>query len=128
MNLLLDTCTFLWMVDDVTQLGPHARKALEDPANRLVLHQASCWEIQIKFDLGKLPLARPPREIISDGLSLHGIDYECLQDETIWHLQKLPPLHRDPFDRVLVSYALCNGLKLVTPDPHITEYPVPTIW
>jgi len=128
MNLLLDTCTFLWMIDDVSNLGPEARVALEDASNQLVLHQASCWEIQIKYDLGKLALARSPREIISQGIAMHGIEYHSLQDEGIWHLQKLPPIHRDPFDRILISHALCQGLKLATPDPRIAQYPVAIIW
>ena len=128
MNLLLDTCTFLWMVDEVSNLGGEARAALEDGANRLTVHQASCWEIQMKYDLGKLPFNRPPREIIRDGMAMHGIEYQCLQDETIWHLQKLPPIHGDPFDRILISHALCHGMRLVTPDPRIAKYPVPVIW
>jgi PIN domain nuclease of toxin-antitoxin system len=127
-NILLDTCTFLWMIDDVSMLGPAIRPALEDASNRVILHQASCWEIQIKHDLGKLPLARPPREILRDGIAAHAIDYQTLQDEDIWHLGKVPSLHGDPFDRILISHALCQGLKLATPDPEIARYPVPILW
>jgi PIN domain nuclease of toxin-antitoxin system len=116
------------MVDDVSNLGHEVRGALEDGANRVVLHQASCWEIQIKYDLGKLPLARPPREILRDGIALHGLEYRTLEDETIWHLQKLPAIHGDPFDRILVSHASLHGLKLATPDPRIARYPVAVIW
>jgi len=128
MTILLDTCTFLWLVDDLTMLGPEIRPALEDASNRLIFHQASSWEIQIKYDLGKLPLARPPREIIRDGIGLHAIEYQRLQDDDIWLLQKLPDFHRDPFDRLLISHALCQGLKLGTPDPEIAKYPVQVIW
>jgi PIN domain nuclease of toxin-antitoxin system len=91
MNILLDTCAFLWMIDDVGQLGPQIRPALENSENRVILHQASMWEIQIKYDLGKLPLARLPREIISDGIQAHIVEYCPLQNEDIWHLHKLPP-------------------------------------
>jgi PIN domain nuclease of toxin-antitoxin system len=127
-KILLDTCTFLWMVDQVDQLGSVVRAALEDATNELVFHQASSWEIQIKYDLGKLPLARPPKEIITDGLRAHDIQYQVLQDEDIWHLRKLPPIHGDPFDRMLIAHALCNGLKLASPDPRIARYPVPILW
>jgi PIN domain nuclease of toxin-antitoxin system len=127
-NILLDTCAFLWLIDDVTMLGGEIRPLLEDASNRLILHQASSWEIQIKYNLGKLPLARPPREIVRDGLAAHGIEYQRLLDEDIWHLQKLPAIHGDPFDRILISHALCHGLKLATPDPEIAKYPVPVIW
>jgi PIN domain nuclease of toxin-antitoxin system len=128
MNILLDTCAFLWMIDDVGQLGPQIRPALENSENRVILHQASMWEIQIKYDLGKLPLARLPREIISDGIQAHIVEYCPLQNEDIWHLHKLPPIHRDPFDRILIAHALCHGLHLASPDPLIAQYPVQAIW
>lgn len=128
MNILLDTCTFLWMIDEVKRLSPKVREALEDGRNRLVFHQASSWEIQIKYQLGKLPLSNPPKEIVEKGLSAHGIEYQPMSDAEIWHLQKLPELHRDPFDRILISYALCEGLKFASPDPEVHKYPVPILW
>lgn len=128
MNILLDTCTFLWMIDEVDKLGDRVRSALEDSSNRVIFHQASTWEIQIKYDLGKLPLGRDPREIVRDGLVAHGVEYQTLQDEEIWHLQKLPPIHGDPFDRILIAHALSNGLRFASPDPQIAKYPVQIIW
>lgn len=116
------------MIDDVSMLGPEIRPLLEDASTRVILHQASCWEIQIKFDLGKLPLKRPPREIVTDGLRAHAVEYHPFQDADIWHLGKMPQLHSDPFDRILISHALCEGLRLATPDPAIHKYPVATIW
>lgn len=128
MNILLDTCTFLWMLDDVARLGKSVRPLLEDASNRLVLHQASSWEIQIKHDLGKLGLSRSPEEIVREGVERAGIEYRTLRDEEIWHLQKLPLLHGDPFDRILIACAQCDGLKLATPDPNIARYPLPVVW
>lgn len=128
MKLLLDTCCFLWMIDQVECLSPKAIEALENNTNELVLHQASSWEIQLKYDRGKLPLSRPPSEIIPEAISVHGIRYQTIQDSDIWHLQKLPDHHRDPFDRLLISHALYEGFKIVTPDPEIHKYPVPVIW
>jgi len=127
-NLLLDTCTFLWMLDEVDHLSPLVRESLEDGTNNLVLHQASSWEIQIKFQLGKLALARSPEALVKAGLKTYGITYHPLSDAAIWHLQKLPLLHRDPFDRILIAHALCEGLKLVSPDPLIHPYPVAILW
>jgi PIN domain nuclease of toxin-antitoxin system len=77
---------------------------------------------------GKLPLARPPRELIPEALRDHDVQYHGLQDEEIWHLEKLPALHRDPFDRLLIAHALCEGLRVVSPDPWIARYPVPVLW
>jgi len=128
MNLLLDTCTFLWMIGREEQLSPSAREALEDGSNTLFLSQVSAWEIQIKYQRGNLSLTDTPDKIVGAGLRLHGIYYETLANEAIWHLQKLPEIHKDPFDRLLISHALTRGYKLVTPDPEIAKYPVPVIW
>lgn len=128
MKLLLDTCTFLWMIAHEEKLSPPAREALEDGGNTLVLNQVSAWEIQIKYQTGKLKLKDCPEILIRDGLKLHGVDYEPLADEAIWHLGKLPEHHKDPFDRMLVASALTCGMKVVTPDHKIHAYPVPIIW
>lgn len=128
MRLLLDTCTFLWMIDEVENLSEKARENLEDGQNELMVHQASSWEIQIKYQTGKLDLRCPPEELLKEGLKRHRIGYARIQDEEIWQLQKLPTHHRDPFDRLLISSALCCGMRLVTPDPQIHKYPVPIVW
>ena len=128
MKLLLDTCSFLWLIDQTENLSESAKTALEDCSNELILHQMSSWEIQIKYQTGKLKLRYPPKEWICKGLELHGIEYARLSDTEIWHLNKLPWLHRDPFDRLLISSALCEGMRLVTPDPEIHKYPVPVLW
>ncbi len=128
MNLLLDTCTFLWMIGAPRNLSPLARDLLEDSGNTVFFHQASAWEVQIKFQKGKLKLSGKPQFIVSEGLRLHQIAYAKLNDEAIWHLSKLPDHHKNPFDRILIATALCEGMKMVTPDPKIHAYPVPVIW
>ncbi len=50
---------------------------------------------------------------------MHGIEYQPLGDAEIWHLQKLPNIHQDPFDRIIISHALCEGLKFASPDPEV---------
>jgi len=128
MKLLLDTCTFLWLSDRTDLLSESARTALATTENELRLHQASAWETQIKYSLGKLRLKLPPREFVPLALARHGVAYDQLTDESIWLLDKLPALHRDPFDRLLIAHALLGGMTIVTPDPHIHRYPVPTLW
>ncbi len=102
MNLLLDTCTFLWMAGAVEQLSAPASLALEDTRNHLILHQGSLWEIQIKYQTGKLLLADAPQVLVEAGLRKHSVHFHSLRNEDIWHLQKLPSHHRDPFDRILL--------------------------
>ena len=128
MKLLLDTCTFLWMIDSTEHLSSKAREALEDPSNSLAFHQVSAWEIQIKYQSGKLKLATEPEVLIQEATSKLNLDYKPLQNDDIWLLQKLPSYHKDPFDRILIAHALSEGMKLVTPDPHIHKSPVPVFW
>lgn len=128
MRLLLDTCAFLWMIGDAAKLSPRAREALEDGDNTLVLNQVSAWEIQIKAQSGKLALEGDPEWIVREGIDLHGVVYERLADEAIWHLAKLPDYHRDPFDRLLIASALTGGLKMVTPDRKISRYSLAVVW
>jgi PIN domain nuclease of toxin-antitoxin system len=128
MTCLLDTCTFLWLTDRTENLSPPAREALENPANTLVLSQVSLLEIQIKFDRGKLALALPPKDFVTQAIERHGLRSLRLEDEHIWAQGKLPLIHSDPFDRLLIAQALHEGMMIVTPDRQIETYPVRTHW
>jgi PIN domain nuclease of toxin-antitoxin system len=128
MKLLLDTCTFLWLAADDPQLSPRARDACRDPGNRVYLSALSAWEIAIKHRLGRLPLPEPPSRYVAsrrDWLGLEPLDFD---DAAATHDALLPALHRDPFDRGLVSQAILLGMSIVTPDPAIARYPAPTYW
>lgn len=128
MICLLDTCTFLWLTDHAEHLSAAARSVLEDPANALVLSQVSSFEIQIKYNRGKLPLAVPPQDFIAQAIEKFGLAYLRLEDAHLWAKGKLPLLHRDPFDRLLIAQASHEGMMIVTPDPHIHSYPIRVLW
>ena len=128
MRLLLDTCTFLWLIGGSDNVSARARAAFEDPDNEVFLSAASAWEIAIKSQLGRLPLPEPAASFVPSQRSAHGIDPLPIDEEATLHLAKLPPLHRDPFDRILVAQALVGGLVLVTPDDAVRQYPVRTLW
>ncbi len=128
MTVLLDTCVFLWLADEKHRLSVTARKILEDASNTLRLHQVSPWEIQIKYSLGKLPLPHPPRVAVPEAVKRLKLDYRTLDEETVYTLEKVPPFHRDPFDRLLIAHAIHEGLPILTPDPLIQPYPVRVIW
>lgn len=128
MKLLLDTCVFLWAVDETEHLSPAAQSALQDPVNDLVFHQISVLEIQIKHSLGKLPLKSPPSAFLLKAEASLGTIRHTLDDAAMSILGNLPWNHRDPFDRVLVAHAIYHGLTLVTPDPNIHRYPVRVLW
>jgi len=127
-RLLLDTCTFLWIVGGSPEVSPRARQAFADPANEAFLSAASAWEIAVKHRLGRLPLPAPPDEFVPAQRVAHGIEPLPVDEEAALHVGKLPDLHRDPFDRLLVAQAMVAGLVLLTPDEPIRQYPVRTLW
>ena len=128
MAVLLDTCTFLWVVRDAPEISPLARQIFVDPDNTIYLSAVSAWEIIVKHRLGRLPLADLPHIYIPAERSRHGILSLPLDEEAVCALTKLPALHSDPFDRMLVCQAIAHGLTLLTPDAQIHRYPVNVKW
>ena len=128
MKLLLDTCTFLWIVAGAPELSDRARLAFTTPDNEVYLSAVSAWEIAVKHGLGRLPLPSPPSDFIPEMRQRHGITDLALSEEAALFLGKLPAIHRDPFDRMLICQATVKGLVLLTPDEQIMSYPVRTLW
>lgn len=127
MRVLVDTCTFLWMADDAPELSRQARIAVTNPDNDVYFSTASVWEIVIKHALGKLPLPEPPRQFVPTQRALLALTTLPIEEAAVLALDRLPALHRDPFDRILVCQALAHGLVIVSPDPQIQQYPIPTL-
>lgn len=128
MRLLLDTATFLWLVEGDAKLSTAAGEAIADAANQVFLSAASAWEIAIKHSLGRLDLQGLPEEFVPQQRRLHRVDTLPITEDTTLQVGKLPDLHRDPFDRLIVAQAIVGGLTVVTPDRLIKAYPVPTLW
>ena len=128
MKLLLDTCTFLWIITDDPSLSPRAKGLFVNPENDVYLSVASTWEIAVKYKLGKLPLPESPEKYIPQKREQHDIETLSLNEEATLYLPKLPDLHRDPFDRILICQAIVEGLCLLTLDERITQYPVHSQW
>ena len=128
MRCLLDTCTFLWIVAGAKELSPAAKEIFTNPANEILLSAVSVWEISVKHALGKLPMPSAIERFILDQRERHGIAALPLNERAVLHLHKLPLLHRDPFDRMLICQAIEHDCLLLTPDPLITQYPVRTRW
>lgn len=126
--LLLDTCTFLWWATDDPSVPEAVRVRLRDADEQVFLSAVSVWEICSKFALGKLPLPVMPSEYVPDRRKRLGIAPLALEETDVVTVAKLPPLHRDPFDRMLVAQAISRGLTLVTPDPAVLAYPCMTWW
>jgi PIN domain nuclease of toxin-antitoxin system len=128
MNILLDTCTFLWIAAGSSELSDRAREVFATPDNDVFLSSVSAWEIAVKTALGKLPLPSPPDRFVPEVREMHGIEPLPLAEAACLLTAKLPPLHRDPFDRMLVCQAMAEAMAVLTPDPDIARYPVRTIW
>ncbi len=128
MNVLLDTCTFLWVTLSPEKLSPTAGKVFIDPLNEIFLSPASAWEISIKYNLGHLSLAQPPSIFIPQQRSLHTIRESVIREAETLLLESLPLHHKDPFDRLLVCQAKANGWSILTPDTHFQPYGVPVLW
>jgi PIN domain nuclease of toxin-antitoxin system len=127
-KLLLDTCAFLWIATGDRALSRAAREAFTDPSNEVYLSAISAWEIALKHALGKLPLPEPPMVLVPNLRGRHHIEALPLDERAALAVAQLPELHRDPFDRMLICQTIMGGFMLVTPDPLITQYAVPTLW
>lgn len=124
MRILLDTHIFLWFISGDTYLSTDIRDAIRDPDNEVYLSAVSVWEAIVKYQLGKLPLPEPPETYLPKQRDLHQISSLNLDENSVIQLSKLPPLHRDPFDRMLICQALQNDLTIATVDTAIRAYSV----
>jgi PIN domain nuclease of toxin-antitoxin system len=122
---LLDTSTLLWALGEPERLSPRARRLIEAGEN--VVSVASYWEIVIKAGKGLLTISDLPTWW-RQATELMAARVLPIRASHITALAALPPLHKDPFDRILIAQAKAEGLGLVTSDGPIGEYPIQTIW
>lgn len=126
MRLLLDTHIFLWLNTEPERLGQRL-SLIEDQRSELLLSAASSWEIAIKHGLGRLPLPEPPDRYVPARIRAVGATALAIEHTHALAVAALPPLHRDPFDRLLVAQAGLLDVPILTADPIIAEYPVQTL-
>ena len=124
MKLLLDTQLLLWAAGMPDRLSVSARRLLNNPRNELLFSAASLWEITIKNSLGRADFRVEPR-LLRRGLLDNGYAELPITGQHAVSVDTLPSLHRDPFDRLLVSQALCEGITLLTTDAQLARYPGP---
>ena len=128
MTLLLDTQAFLWVAIDDEQMPRSLKAVLRDPAHDLYLSAISSWEITVKATAGKLRLPMTAWAFILESRERLGVQALSLQETAVAHVTKLPEIHRDPFDRMLVCQAIQHNMTIVTSDAQIKRYPVKTLW
>jgi PIN domain nuclease of toxin-antitoxin system len=127
MKFLLDTHVFLWSLTG-ENLSYAARDAFLDTNNQLFLSAASYWEICIKQSIGKLQLAPDWADIFDRELAANSIQWLPIEKAHCRQIGQLPPLHGDPFDRLLIAQAQCESMTLLTANSNIQAYPVETFW
>ena len=128
MKLLLDTHAFLWWILDDEQLSTRVRALIEDGSNEILISSASAWEIAIKCRIGKLSLPANPSVFVPEQLSINRFSTLAISVSHALHVHNLPNIHRDPFDRILVSQGQLEKMPILTHDSGINQYDVDTIW
>ena len=127
MRYLLDTHTVIWYLDNSRRLPPRTEEIIDDDNNRVYISSISLWETAIKVNLGKLELNSTFDQFLEN---VRNSDFGILQikDAYLKKLSILPSVHRDPFDRLLISTALVENLTLITEDDTVRKYNVSWIW
>jgi PIN domain nuclease of toxin-antitoxin system len=125
-KLLLDTHVFLWLQTEPERLGVHLA-VVENRRAELLLSAVSSWEIAIKHGLGRLALPEPPEHYVPDRMRAIGAAGLAIEHSHALAVSSLPPLHRDPFDRLLVAQAVVLGVAILTADPVVAQYSVETL-
>jgi PIN domain nuclease of toxin-antitoxin system len=124
MKLLLDTHLLLWAGGQPNRLSATARKSIDTSANELLFSAASIWEVAIKRGLGRNEFQADPR-LLRRGLLDNGYNELPILSDHVVAIDSLPPIHKDPFDRLLVAQAMVEGLTLLTSDSVVAQYPGP---
>lgn len=127
-GLLLDTHAFLWFIWEDPNLSSTARTLIEDPVNRKIVSIATCWEIAIKSGLQRLSLGEPASTFLPRELAANNFDLLEIQLRHATLVETLPPHHHDPFDRLLIAQAVCEGLPIVGRDGVFDQYSIPRLW
>ena len=124
MKLLLDTHLLLWAAGEPRRLPKPARILLDNPDNELLFSAASLWEVLIKRGLGREDFAVDAR-LLRRGLLDNGYSELPIVSDHVVAIDSLPPIHKDPFDRLLVAQATVEGVTLLTNDCRVSRYPGP---
>jgi PIN domain nuclease of toxin-antitoxin system len=124
MRFLLDTHFVLWLPINFREIRTEARKILLNPDNQFVFSVSSIWEIAIKKGLGRPDFPHDPREM-RKLLIENGYGELTIESRHVVMVDSMPPIHKDPFDRILIAQAMVEGITLLTADPVIAKYPGP---
>lgn len=121
MKLLLDTHLLIWAADSIERVPRGARALMADPENELIFSVASIWEIAIKRGLNR-PDFQVDARMLRRGLIDNGYSELPILSEHAVAIDALPPIHKDPFDRLLIAQSMVEGITLLTDDATVAQY------
>ncbi len=128
MNVLLDTCGFLWLAFDKRKLSQIGVDIIDDESNVLFLSDVNLWEITLKNSAGKLPLPNHPSEWLTSRRRFFGAKALPIREAAIFLTSDLPCQHSDPFDRLIAAQAIENQLTILSPDKPLSLLGAKRIW
>ena len=128
MRYLLDTSSFLWYVSDHHRLSTAATERLDDPVSTIHLSLVSIWEVAIKFNMGKLDLPVPFDEFVDTTIHSYSLRLLNIQIPHLRRVARMPLLHRDPFDRLIIAQSQVENIPVITSDATFDRYPVQRVW
>lgn len=126
-NLLIDTQSFIWFVEDNKQLPATVRALMNDGRHQLTISIACLWEIAIKVSLSKLVLSTDIATMMNEAQA-NGFEFLPILPAHLITLSTLDFIHRDPFDRIMIAQAITENLPVVTSDDVFEQYPVKRLW
>jgi len=127
MNYLLDTHAIIWLVKDSDKMPQKLKEIVKDPRNNIAICTISFWEIAIKMSIGKMEKNIDLNNVISE-LRKNGFDFFQIEYEYLKGLSKLPFIHKDPFDRLIIATAIAENMTIISVDENIQKYDVSWIW
>ena len=128
MRLLLDTHAFLWWLAGNERLSMTGRQAIDDAGNDVVVSAVSAWEITTKHRIGKLPEASAVAHDVAGAIASQGFEELPITVDDAERAGRLPGLHRDPFDRMLIAQAIAHDMTIISIDGRFDQYGVNRIW
>lgn len=125
MRVLIDTHIFLWFYLEPHRIGKNAQNFLQDTfKNDIFVSYVTAWEIAIKYGIGKLKTPDVPEIWVADRIRRAGFSRLPIEMRHTLRVHNLPPHHKDPFDRLLISQANAENLMIVTEDPRFSAYQI----
>jgi len=123
-KVILDTQILLFSLSEPSRLSNSQKETFLNPDFQFFIHPVSYWEIQIKYDLGKLVLPKEPEIFLPPLIESSGFFIDEFRVSSVFYLNKLPAIHKDPFDRLLIAHCIDTNAMLMSADSILRKYPI----